>query len=189
MEIKELDPVGRYVLKVTVFMTWTSVYDIVYILLSSFHWNKRVTAILNKLQTKKNTPKKYKEYVKRGKTEKTKGDYKRFNFCELRNHTAFFCLKWLLLSAFQKNSPVKITCTPNITPSLLRLNGIISFYIIEIIIIIITTTSIIVIPVIIVVIFIINNIIVIIIATNIRFLLSFLKTRAALSSLPLSPSS
>ena len=37
VEIKELDPVGWYVLKVTVFMTWTSVYDIVYILLSSFH--------------------------------------------------------------------------------------------------------------------------------------------------------
>lgn len=37
VEIKELDPVGRYVLKATVFMTWTSVYDIVYILLSSFH--------------------------------------------------------------------------------------------------------------------------------------------------------
>ena len=37
VEIKELDPLGRYVLKVTVFMTSTSVYDIVYILLSSFH--------------------------------------------------------------------------------------------------------------------------------------------------------
>ena len=44
------------------------------------------------LPTKKNNPKKYKEYVKKGKTEKTKGDYKRFNFCELRNHTAFFFL-------------------------------------------------------------------------------------------------
>ena len=62
---------------------------------------------------------------------------------------------------------------PNITPSLLRRNGIISLCIIAIIIIIITTTSLIVIPVIIVVIFTINNII-IIIATNIRFLLSFL---------------
>ena len=37
VEIKEIDPVGRYVLKATVFMTWTSVYDIVYILLSLFH--------------------------------------------------------------------------------------------------------------------------------------------------------
>ena len=98
MEIKELDPVGRYVLKATVFMTWTSVYDIVYILLSSFHWNKRITDILNKSHTTKNNPKKNKEYVKKGKTEKTKGDYKRFNFCELRNHTAFFFLIWLLLS-------------------------------------------------------------------------------------------
>ena len=98
VEIKELDPVGRYFLKATVFMTWTSVYDIVYILLSSFHWNKRITDILNKSHTKKNNPKKYKEYVKKGKTEKTKGDYKRFNFCELRNHTAFFFLTWLLLS-------------------------------------------------------------------------------------------
>ena len=49
VEIKELDPLVRYVLKVS------------------------------KSHTEKNTPKKYKENVKRGKTEKTKGDYAPIN--------------------------------------------------------------------------------------------------------------
>ena len=63
VEIKELDPLGRCPLKVTVFMTWTSVYDIIYLKLKGYRHSK-------KIRYKENTPKKYKENAKRGKTQK-----------------------------------------------------------------------------------------------------------------------